>query len=89
MILNSNIYGIQFKKIQDDNLIRNFKIIVKARDNYNNVQLKTINITTIPIEKFTLNDKNEVISKIDEVIYKIKNNDLCIENNQNGKWFWR
>ena len=83
VILNSNIYGIQFKKIQDDNLIRNFKIIVKARDNYNNIQLKTINITTIPIEKFTLNDKNEVISKIDEVIYKIKNNDLCIENNQN------
>ena len=82
VILNTNIYAIQFKKILDDDFIRNFKIIIKATDDYNNVELKTVNITTIPVEKYSLDTNNKVISKIDEVIYKIKNNDLCFENNQ-------
>ena len=80
VILNTNIYAIQFKKILDDKFIRNFKIIIKATDDYNNVQLKTVNITTIPVEKYALNKNNDVISKIDEVIHKIKNKKLCFVN---------
>tara|TARA_B100000963_G_scaffold168417_1_gene146334 strand:+ start:5684 stop:7954 length:2271 start_codon:yes stop_codon:yes gene_type:complete len=81
VIFNENNYAIQFKQVKNDDFIRNFKIIVKATDHFNITELKTINITTIPITRFTINNQNYVLTNIDDVIYKLKNNGICNNNN--------
>tara|TARA_B100000989_G_scaffold43052_1_gene27433 strand:- start:1504 stop:3750 length:2247 start_codon:yes stop_codon:yes gene_type:complete len=82
VIFNENNYAIQFKQVKNDDFIRNFKIIVKATDHFNITELKTINITTIPITRFTINNQNYVLTNIDDVIYKLKNNGICNNNNE-------